>query len=294
MKTKILIITLAVILAFSSLVSSGEYPSYNKITVQENLLYIHADGFLIGINNTEPAVEFYSAENGTPVFSVSYLFLSAYDKDMNKALYTANFSEAVWTSSNSTRESEDGTRTIVAMSTALDMKSDTEIVENWGKLSFTFLIITKGDEAQLGISLKIDGMRPLADVTDISLAQRIGGDVRPILNENRISVSGINYRWKSSADIKTGSESIERDVSAYYSHGMLYLVYPYSQNMVEISHNSGEIDFGSSPIIRDYFSEIIGYGAGVLLGSLAIGLPYAAHKKSKKSPFDMNSPLYKK
>lgn len=291
---KILIIALTVILAFSSFVGSGEYTSYNKITVQENLLYIHADGFLIGIDTLNPGVEFYSNNNTIPVFSVLYLNLSAYNGDRNNMSYEADFSEVPWHSTNSTQEFEDGTRTIITMSTTLDMKSDKKIVENWGKLTFTFLIITKGDEAQLGISLKIEGMKPLTGVTDLCLAQRIDGDARPLLNENRISVSGINYRWKSSADIKTGYENIKRDVVPYYSNGMLYLEYPYDQNMVEISHNSGEIDFGTTPVIRDYFSEIIGYSAGVLMGSLAIGLPYVAHKKSKKSPFDMDSPLYRK
>jgi len=291
---KILIIALTAILAFSSFVGSGEYTSYNKITVQENLLYIHADGFLIGINTLNPGVEFYSNNNTVPVFSVSYLNLSAYNGDRSNVPYEADFSEAAWHSTNSTRESEDSTRTMVTMSTTLDMKSNTEMVENWGKLTFTFLIITKGDEAQLGISLKIEGMKPLTGVSDLCLAQRIDGDTRPLLNENRISVSGINYRWKSTADIKTGCESIKREVISYYSNGMLYLEYPYDQNMVEISHNSGEIDFGTTPVIRDCFSEIIGYGAGVLLGSLAIGLPYIVHKKNKKSPFDMDSPLYRK
>jgi len=294
MKMKIFILTLAAVLAFSSLVGSGEYPSYNKINVQENSLYIHADGFLIGIDTINPEVKFYSDNGSTDVFSVSYLYLTAYDEDIAHPLYTADFSKAVWESENSTQETEDGTRTTVTMATTLSMESATETVENWGRLSFTFLILTRGDEAQLGISLKIDGMKALEGVSHLALVQRIDGNAKPMLDENRISVSDINYRWKSSAEVKTGYESVETEVSAYYSDGMLSLVYPYERNMLEISHNSGEIDFGNTLIMRDYFSSIIGYSAGVLLGSLAVGLPYAVHKKSKKSPFDMDSPLYKK
>ncbi len=294
MKMKILVISLATILAFSSVVGSGEYPSSNRITVQENPLYIRADGFLVSIDTTKPGVMFYSGNNTTEIFSVSYLYLFAYHDDISNPTYYSNLSEAAWESTFNSTEEEDGTRTVVTMSTMVDMKSDASSVDDWGKLTFNFLIITKEKRAQLGISLKIEGMKALPEVSHLALAQKLQGDAKLILDENRMVISGINYRWESKATVKMGYESMESDVSSYYSDDVLYLVYPYSQNMVEISHYSGEIEFGETAVIRDYFSEIIGYGVGILLGSLALGLPYAAHKKRRKSPFDMDSPLYRK
>ncbi len=294
MKMKILIITLTMILAFSSVLGSSESLSFNRIMVQENPLYVQADGFLVSIDTTKPGVVFHSENNTTEIFSVSYLYIFAYNVDISSPTYYSDLSSAAWMSTFNSEEEEDGTRTVVTMSTMVDMKSDAGSVDDWGKLTFKFLIITKGERAQLGISLKIEGMKALPDVSHLALAQKLKGDATLMLDENRMVISEINYRWESKATVKMGYESIESDVSSYYSDDMLYLVYPYSQNMVEISHYSGEIEFGKTAVIRDYFSEIVGYGTGILLGSLALGLPYATYKKRRKSPFDMDSPLYRK
>ena len=295
MRAKILVMALAAILALSPLIGSGEYP-HNYLNAQENPVNVRADGFMISIDTDKPVVEFYSVNESAPIFSVHYNYIYAYSDDISNPEYMANLMASSWNSSVSNTTEEDGAiKTLVQMSSYVDMMGKSEI-QRWGKISFEFRITVKGDEAQLSVSLEMSALKPIDNgkVSHLALIQEIKS-TREITKDNeRLYVSGVNYRWDPSAIIKESNVEKNRDVSSIYSDGTLYLIYPYNTGVQDISHYSWRVDIGSYGVIRDITGEILGYGLGILLGSIMVGIPYAAHRKKEKSPFNMDSPLYKR
>ncbi len=298
MRAKIFVMALVAILALSPLIGSGEYAHYNYPDTQENPVKVRADGFIISIDTDKPAVEFYSVNGSTPIFSVQYRSICAYSDDISNPEYTADLTKSSWDSSVSNATEEDGAiKTLVQMSSYVDMVGASDI-QRWGKISFEFRIIVKGDEAQLGVSLEMSGLKHIdgGNVRHLALIQDISStdDVKEA--DGRLYVSGVNYRWDPTATESINESGVERnvEVSSIYSNDTLYLIYPYDTGVQDISHYSGRVDIGSYGVIRDVTGEILGYGLGILLGSVMLGIPYAAHRKREKSPFDMDSPLYKK
>ncbi len=295
MRAKIPVMVLTAILAISPLIGSGEYTNYTHLDAQENPVYVNADGFTISINTESPEVDFYRVNESAPVFTVTYSRIYAYSTDISEPEFMADLSTASWTSSVYNTTEEDGTiRTVVKMSAPINMTFKSETVSEWGEINFDFLILVKGDEAQLGVSLKMSGLKPLSDVSHIALVQDIGGYGDITVEKGKISVSGVYYRWDPDAMIKNQYRESKVEVKSLYSDGNLYLIYPYDTDVQEISHYSGRVDIGTYGIIRDITGEVFGYGLGILLGSLFLGLPYATHRKKERSPFDMDSPLYRK
>ena len=289
MKSAAVVLTVAMFLAFAPLLGSGSYGIYN--TVNLNGVYsVHADGFDIVMNSSSPQLAFY--RDNSPSFIVNYTALYLYSSSRSDG-YKADLSGSDWKTTVSNTTEEDGTmRTVVTMSSVLDMASPTKTIPSWGELTFRFFILTKGDRAQLGISTHIDNMTATS-CSHIALSQDITGNAS-IANSDELIVSGVYYRWDRSARVLIGDELSEVPVSTHYYDGKLSFVYPYSQNMVEISHYSGRMDFSGHIVIRDYFSDALGYGIGLLAGFGMLGIPYASHKKREKSPFDMDSPIYRK
>jgi hypothetical protein len=288
MKTKILVMSLIVILAFSPLLGSGDADSS-----QENSVQVHADGFFIYIDTESPAVEFHSV-NGSALFSVHYTSIYLYSNDIDNPECVADIRNSSWASISNTFEEDGATKTIVKMSSYVTMKSSTTEIQRWGNIIFTFRITVKGDEAQLGVSLEMKDLKEIDGVSHLAIVQQINSNEKVSNGDYRLYVSGVNYRWDPTAKMVDSGTTAEKKVSSEYSNGTLYLIYPYDKGVRDISHYSGRVNIGSYAVIRDITGDIIGYGAGILLGSILLGIPYATHKKREKSPFDMNSPLYKK
>ncbi|GEM_PF-3322734 len=289
MKIKMLVFTLAFVLALAPMLGSvHSAPSEDYL--------IKADGFTISINSDYPALSFYR-ENATEAsFSISYdaLALYLYGEDMGNPEYISNLSSSLWKTTIGKSTEEDGTvRTVVTMNSTINLSGASE-KDGWALLSFSFLILANGDRAQLGISMSISDMKPIESCSNLAIIQSIDGDATFIPAANEIIVSDIYYRWNPTATVDMNGLREERDVGAQYSDGSLSLVYPYSQNMVRIMHISGQVDLGHTAFMRDYFSDAIGYSLGIITGFGLFGISYAVKGKKKKSPFDMDSPIYRK
>jgi len=290
MKRNLIVIAMALFIAFVPLIGSAatEQPAING----EYL--IRADGFMISIDSSYPVLSFYGENATEPVFSISYDELVLYNGDISAPEYRSTLSSSLWDTTIFNSTEEDGTvRTLVSMSSTIDMSGNGEISE-WGKLTFNFLILTKGDKAQLGISMNIKDMKSVSDCSHMAIIQSIDGDATFIPDANEVIVSDIYYRWDPTASVNIDGVQEERDVGAQYSEGSLSLIYPYSQDMVEIMHISGKVDLGNTVIMKNYFSDALGYGLGILAGFGLLGISYAVKEKKKKSPFDMDSPIYRK
>lgn len=293
MKSAAVVLTVAMILAFAPLLGSGSYGIYNTVNLNGSTYSVHADGFDILMNSSSPQLAFYRDNATSPSFIVNYTALYLYSSSISDG-YRADLSGSQWRTTVSNTTEEDGTmRTVVTMSSVLDMTSSRDTIRSWGELTFRFFILTRGDKAQLGISAHIDNMTATS-YSHIALSQDITGDAKFIANSDELIVSGVYYRWDQNAHVLIGDETSEVPVSTHYSDGKLLFIYPYSRNMVEISHYSGRMDFSGHMVIRDYFSDALGYGIGLLAGFGMLGIPYASHKKRERSPFDMNSPIYRK
>lgn len=286
MKKQTLVIALVFVLAIAPVMGSAEPVKRGNM--------INADGFSISINSTYPSLSFYKGNLTVPVFSISYEKLVLYSEDMESPEYSADLSSAVWDTTMSNTSEEDGTlRTVVSMSSVIDLSGSSEI-KDWGALSFQFLILANGDKAQLGISMAMTGMKPVSSCSKLAIVQNIDGDARFIPDANEMIISDIYYRWDPTAAVDLGGTKEDRNVEAQYSEGSLSLIYPYSENMVEIMHVSGKLELGNTVLVRDYFSDALGYGLGMLAGFGLLGMSYAVKNKKRKSPFDMDSPIYRK
>lgn len=284
MRKKSLILVIAFVLALAPLIGSMQSAGSDYL--------IDADGFTISIDSDRPAISFY--RDNVSVFSISYETLVLYSGDVSSPEYLSNLSSSLWETNVGKSTEEDGTvRTVVTMTSTLDLSGAGDI-EDWGKLSFTFLILAHGDKAQLGISMNITDMKPVASCSDLAIVQKIDGDATFLPDANEIIVSDIYYRWNPTATVNINGVEEERDVGAQYSDSSLALIYPYSQNMVEIMHISGQVDLGNTVVMRDYFSDMVGYSLGILAGFGLFGISYAVGNRKKKSPFDMDSPIYRK
>ncbi len=282
MKIKILAIWLTAILAITPFVS-GEYHPY----AQENPVQIHAGDFTVAINTESPGVEFQS-NNGTQPFSVQYLYVYAYSDNISMPVYVADLSKSSWLHHVNRSEEDGTTRIFVEMSAPLLMQDTQNTSFVWGKMNIYLLILVNGGEAQLSISVKMRDLTPISGVSHIALVQKISPDVH--IDRGEIHVSGVFYRWPSKVKIRENSVERDADVSYGMMDGELYLSYPYSEDVKELYSE----DLGAYAVIKDITGEIFGYGLGILLGSILLGIPYASHRKRKKSPFDMDSPLYRK
>ncbi len=284
MNGKNIVLALAFILALAPAIASAEPADY----------LVDADGFTVSISSEHPAISFYHGNSTEPVFSISYDRLILYGSDISSPVFFSNLSSSLWETTIHNSTEEDGTvRTVVSMSSMIDLSGISD-VKDWARLSFNFLILANGDKAQLGISMTLSDIKPVNSCSNLAIVQSIDGDATFIPESNEVIISDIYYRWDPTAKVNLGGTQEDRDVSATYSDGSLSMIYPYSRNTVEIMHISGRMDLGSTVVMRDYFSDALGYGLGMLAGFGILGMTYAVKGKKKKSPFDMNSPIYRK
>ncbi len=281
------VMTLALILALAPLLASAGYSEPSEYMIK-------ADGFTISIDSSHPALKFYRENSTEPDFSISYDRLILYSGDIERPEYVSNLSASSWHSMVGNSTEENGTvRTVVTMTSTISLSGEKDIGD-WGLLSFTFLILARGEHAQLGISMSISGMKPVESCSNLAIVQSIGGDASFVPDSDEIIISNVYCRWNPTATVDINGAHEKRDVGAEYSDHSLSLIYPYNSGMQSIMHVSGQVELGHAAVMPDYFSDALGYGLGMLSIAGLLGISYAVKGKRKKSPFDMDSPIYRK